>query len=198
MDVCEMCQAEVEDQDVLMLEGISICASCKPAAIARLQERGKVFDDPFDHLDFKEFKALRNANESLRGLGGLWLFSGLLCLIIGSLRISNGLSGYYFLGVSIVLIIASIGVLLRSGRGRILGLILCWLGVVVYPVLLVTAVAFHVIFVSGVLGWVLALVPAVLSYESIKAFGRKELFGPERLDPKEIRAVWKVRRKTKT
>ena len=194
MAVCEVCQTEVQDEDVLTLDGATVCAACKPAALAKLQEQGAVADGPFDHLDFKEFKKLRDASESIRALGVLWCLGLLICLVVGvtTLAVSPGL-GVLFLGICVLYLFSIIGAFTRKSWARPLGLTLGWLGIIMVVLNIVAAGVS-----PGGSNPLSIIIQLLISIVTIQSFKRKELFGPDRLDPKEIRAVWKERKKTKT
>ena len=193
MAVCEMCQAEVEDQDVLTLEGMNICASCKPAALAKLQEQGSVADVGFDQYDFAEFKKLRDASESVRALGVLWCIAVVICLFAGFFLFEEAPGfGALMLAFSIVYLFGIVGAFTRKAWARPLGMTMGWVGVVMGALnLVLTAIAGS----ANLLGVAIQIAISVIT---IRSFGVKELFGPDRFDPKEIRAVWKERKRTKT
>ena len=196
MAVCEMCQAEVEDQDVLTLEGTNICASCKPVALAKLQEQGNVATGPLYEYEWRDFRSLRAASVTVRVLAFLWALAAVFYLLAGGgLTFVAGPAGLLMVPFAVLFGFASYGAYTRKGWGRGLGLTLGWIGLVLGSLGLILVLVNRF---TGSENAVRAVVQVLIAVLAIRSFRRKELFGPDRLDPKEIREVWIDRKRNKT
>ena len=62
VDTCELCHSNVADDDSLVLDGVRVCAQCKPEALAAFQERGEVLPGSLGRLSRAELGTIRSAH----------------------------------------------------------------------------------------------------------------------------------------
>ena len=97
--ICDVCGSVVANDDLLSLEGLGVCASCKPEAVARLREQGGVSVHPLDRYDFAAFNELRRASDAIGHLLIFWWVVGIGLAVMGYYILSSGNS----LGVAVLI-----------------------------------------------------------------------------------------------
>lgn len=117
-------------------------------------------EGPLGGLDHKTVKKLRNASHSIRTLGALWALGCVAYLVLGVLMLTgavgrgpsdtNATVGLVLIALGIVLGFAVWSAFARPTWGHILGIILCGLGLLGFPIgTLIAALCLYYYIPSG-------------------------------------------------
>jgi len=141
-----------------------------------LTENNYEGDNPLYKMDFKALQKLYYRSHNVSSIAGLMVLGVILIAFLTFKATDQDMHLNPFLLVLMVFYIVTIvGLILRSAWGRILGIIVCILSLFNLP-----------------LGTIIGIMGLFAFFKA------PELFGDDRITHKDIKAVWKERKKTKT